>query len=372
MRPSDHGGFAFHAKTPHSIPAGDSISGPIVSGLLLFENDIAIGPGRSLHSDIAVRGKGAFSHWGDSLIFSTTDNSDPRSNGRRYSVAYDHKLNAKLKEKVAFQLQTNPSAPTQMFQISLGRDLTKGGDVEKVCEDIRNLADATLTEEQRFFLAERLAFAAYPKYKFPGFSRLIFEDEEFIAYYSKIMDPGNWHSFDRKYTLNQLLRLVDHIDGDVAECGTYKGASAYLMCTALAGTTALVHLFDSFEGLAAPLPADGAYWQKGGLATSEDSLRQTLQGLENYRVYKGWIPDRFAEVADRTFRFIHIDVDLYEPTLASLQFFYPRLAPGGIILLDDHGFKSCPGAKLAADEFFAGKPERIALLPSGQAMTIKH
>jgi hypothetical protein len=123
--------------------------------------------------------------------------------------------------------------------------------------------------------------------------------------------------------------------------------------------------------LAEPLPVDGSYWQKGSLTTVEQALRDTLVGFENYQVYKGWIPERFLEVADLTFRFVHIDVDLFEPTRDSLEFFYPRLASGGILLLDDHGFSTCPGATKAADEFFADKPEQLSLLPTGQAFTIK-
>ena len=248
--------------------------------------------------------------------------------------------------------------------------LAPDGAVELLAELKSGLSPNT-PEFVRYQAAEALTAAVYPKYKFSEFGRLFLEDAEFLGYYGRIMDPGNWHSLDRKYTLRELLRLVDHLNGDVAECGTYKGASAYLMCEALKDGPFLVHLFDSFEGMPEPLPVDGTYWKRGALATSESSLHKTLRGFNNHRVYKGWIPERFAEVADHFFRLVHIDVDLHEPTLASLQFFYPRLLPGGILLLDDYGFKSCPGAKRAADEFFSDKPERIALLPTGQAMTVK-
>lgn len=226
-------------------------------------------------------------------------------------------------------------------------------------------------EFDRYLAAEALAAAIYPKYKFSEFGRSYLEDEAFLAYYKRFMDPGNWHSLDRKYALNELLKQVRHIGGDIAECGAYKGASAFLMCRALGTSSSLVHLFDSFEGLAEPLSIDGTYWRKGSLSTGEQALRDTLAGFENYRVYKGWIPERFHEVDSFTFRFVHIDVDLFEPTRDSLQFFYPRLASGGMMLLDDHGFRSCPGATKAAEEFFADKPEELSLLPTGQAFTIK-
>ena len=84
----------------------------------------------------------------------------------------------------------------------------------------------------------------------------------------------------------------------------------------------------------------------------------------------GWIPSRFADVSAERFAFVHIDVDLYQPTRDSLTFFYERMLPGGIVLCDDYGFASCPGALRAMDEFFAGRPETIIHLPTGQGMAI--
>ena len=100
--------------------------------------------------------------------------------------------------------------------------------------------------------------------------------------------------------------------------------------------------------------------------TPENSLSETLAGFDNYRVYKGWIPERFPDIADRGFSFVHVDVDLYQPTLDSLKFFYPRMQPGGLILMDDYGFTSSPEPNTAADEFFACMPESIVMLPTGR------
>jgi O-methyltransferase len=230
---------------------------------------------------------------------------------------------------------------------------------------------ADVADEARYRVAESLAAVVYPKYKFSEYGRLFLEDEEFLSYYERFMDPENWHSLDRKYVLDQLLKLVVHLAGDFAECGAYKGFSAYRMCLALRGTGRLVHLFDSFEGLSAPDRCDGNYWTAGALRIPERALHETLAEFDNYRCYAGWIPERFCDVADREFCFLHVDVDLYRPTLDSLAFFYSRIAAGGLILLDDYGFKTCPGAKRAADEFFAERPEAIVMLPTGQAFVVK-
>ena len=226
-------------------------------------------------------------------------------------------------------------------------------------------------EEERYRLAEALSAAIYPKYKFSEFARLFLEDKPFQSYYKRCMDADNWHSFDRKYTLDQMLKLTFHLPGDLIECGTYKGASAYLMCRAHKNSEKNIHLFDSFEGLSSPDPCDGGYWKAGALSIPEAALHETLAEFHNYHVYKGWIPERFIDVSDRSFCFLHIDLDLYQPTLSSLSFFYERMTAGGIILLDDYGFKTCPGTKKAADQFFHDRPENIIMLSTGQAFIIR-
>ena len=70
------------------------------------------------------------------------------------------------------------------------------------------------------------------------------------------------------------------------------------------------------------------------------------------------------------FSFVHLDVDLYQPTMDSLEFFYGRMNPCSIILCDDYGFVTCPGAKKAMDSFFADKPEEIVSLPTGQGFVV--
>jgi hypothetical protein len=107
---------------------------------------------------------------------------------------------------------------------------------------------------------------------------------------------------------------------------------------------------------------------KGSLSSGESEIRENLKEFQNVRYYPGWIPDRFSEVADRKFRFVHVDVDLYRPTKDSLEFFYGRLVPGGVIICDDYGFDTCPGARKAVDEFVAEHGLEILDLPSGQGV----
>ena len=65
--------------------AGDTSSAPRQSRLQIYENGKALGPAHTAHADIRTLGRGRFSHWGNSLRFSASDNSNPKTNGRTYS-----------------------------------------------------------------------------------------------------------------------------------------------------------------------------------------------------------------------------------------------------------------------------------------------
>ena len=199
-------------------------------------------------------------------------------------------------------------------------------------------------------------------------------DREFIDT-CKRLSPGNYYSQERKYMLREMARYVAGLEGETAECGSYEGASAYLIARELPDVP--LHLFDSFEGLPAPSQADKPardtqlHWQEGALRSPVETIRKNLEQFNNIHIHRGWIPERFTEVADRVFRLLHIDVDLYQPTLDSLEFFYPRMVSGGVIVMDDYGFENCPGANRAAEEFMDNKPEMIIHCPTGQGIIIK-
>ncbi|MDB4923342.1 hypothetical protein [Mucilaginibacter sp.] len=77
-------GFAY--KIGYHLPeVGDSDQQPTISTLRLFENGVELGPAHAVHNDIRRYGQGQFSHWGDVLIFSSSDNTNPLANGRKYT-----------------------------------------------------------------------------------------------------------------------------------------------------------------------------------------------------------------------------------------------------------------------------------------------
>lgn len=184
---------------------------------------------------------------------------------------------------------------------------------------------------------------------------------------------------DRRFQLIQLAKSVADLPGSTAECGVYRGVGSGLICQTLRDTytrDARHFGFDSFEGLPEPAEADRMangrlHWSRGKLASDYTTVQSLLSEFPFAEVVKGWIPQCLEPAQDHIFRLVHIDVDLKQPTTDSLEFFYPRLVSGGLIVLDDHGFTDCPGARVAAEEFFARKPEKIVEVPTGQAFIYK-
>ncbi|KJS40452.1 MAG: methyltransferase [Roseovarius sp. BRH_c41] len=226
-------------------------------------------------------------------------------------------------------------------------------------------------------LAKRLA--ARQRYEVYKPHLIWLTDPEFIAARDMAEARGiEGIPYDRCFTLLTSARMVRGIEGNFAECGArYGKSSLFLLTGAGMQSTKRLHIFDSFQGLSEPSDADvqsggKSEWSKGDLAVPEDIVHQNLSAFgDRVDLHKGWIPDRFNDVADQQFSLVHVDVDLYEPTLASVEFFYPRVKPGGVILCDDYGSGDCPGAKKAIDEFFADKPENVMSLTSGQSLVIK-
>ncbi len=200
------------------------------------------------------------------------------------------------------------------------------------------------------------------------------EDKNFFKKYLEL-SPNNTFSQDRKFMLREFLRKVKDVKGSMAECGSYEGATAWFMANEFPKIP--LYLFDSFEGLSTPdsndkkLSENHFSWKQGDLKSNEEKLQQNLSEFNSIILMKGWIPERFNEIESEIFRLVHIDVDLYQPTKDSIEFFYPRLSSCGVIVLDDYGVTSCPGAYKAINEYMEDKPEYVLLLTTSQGIIIK-
>lgn len=155
------------------------------------------------------------------------------------------------------------------------------------------------------------------------------------------------------------------IKGDAAEMGVYKGNTAAIIAKALPNKR--LHLFDTFEGLPELSKKDREF-KKGEYSASLSEVKKNLRKYKNIIYYPGIFPETGKKCKQKFFSFVHIDFDLYEGTKASLEFFYPRLSPGGIFLIHDY---PQVGIKKAIDEFLKNRPESPISINGTQCLIVK-
>jgi predicted O-methyltransferase YrrM len=167
------------------------------------------------------------------------------------------------------------------------------------------------------------------------------------------------------------------MDGEMAELGVFKGGSARMFAKTVPNK--ILHLFDTFEGIP---EADERYDKKNedgklrhiGAFRGKDlfnRVQETLSDCPNVRFHKGVFPGTTKGLKKRRFAFVHIDADVYPPTKAACEFFYPRMNRGGVMLFDDYHFGLTPGVTIAIDNFFADKKESVCLVRGCQGIVIK-
>ncbi len=169
------------------------------------------------------------------------------------------------------------------------------------------------------------------------------------------------------FAIYATARAYAHLPGEMAEVGAYQGVSAKLICEAKGDKE--FHVFDTFEGLPPPSGSDVPRYKPSQYYCSLESVQQYLKDYPNVHFYKGLFPETAKGLEDKKFCFVHIDVDLYESTKACLDWFYPRLLPGAILI--SHDYSLLAGVRAAFTEFFADKPERPIELPTTQCMIVK-
>lgn len=188
--------------------------------------------------------------------------------------------------------------------------------------------------------------------------------------------------YDRLYTIYQSLLYLktvvqpqQHIN--LVEIGVYKGGTSFFIAS-LANSLGLIathHSFDTFEGHAeedVDPNIEVKHRPKSFSGTSYDDVKKVLCVLENVILYKGRFQDNCHNLDNQKVHFAHIDMDIYIPTFFALKFLEQNLARGGIMIVDDYGFTTCPGIKKAIEEFRALYPHYFGTpLLTGQYLLIR-
>jgi len=160
----------------------------------------------------------------------------------------------------------------------------------------------------------------------------------------------------------QVERLrKEKISGDFAELGVYKGKTAAILHEMDPGRT--LHLFDTFEGFA----AEDLQKESGEAATYSTErfsdtaigkVRKRFSDGADIKIHPGHFPGSAQNIEETRYALVSMDVDLHDPTLEGLKYFYPRLSPGGVIIIHDYNYK-WEGLMRAADEFVKDIPESL-------------
>jgi O-methyltransferase len=158
-------------------------------------------------------------------------------------------------------------------------------------------------------------------------------------------------SLDRIGNIIRYSEMVKGLQGDIAEAGVWKGGTLELLAKLNPATT--VWGFDSFEGLP-PATENDNYHKEGDFNDVEyDNILGYLGTVcRNVNLVKGFFPTSFNEIDPfKKYKMVHIDTDLYQSVKDCLDYFYPRMVEGGVIISDDIGWDSVKGGEQALMEF---------------------
>jgi O-methyltransferase len=190
-------------------------------------------------------------------------------------------------------------------------------------------------------------------------------DAEFLTNFQAIRG----HTLVDVYRCWELWTLVGetaHVDGSLLEVGVWRGGTGALISrrVSLMQCSDPVYLCDTFTGVVKASSKDNRYTGGEHSDTSVGTVSKLLEslGLHNAQLLKGVFPEETgpAIAGSERFRFCHIDVDVYESARDVLDWVWPRLNTGGIVVFDDFGFASCRGIRDLVEEQ-RGAPDRFVV-----------
>ena len=207
------------------------------------------------------------------------------------------------------------------------------------------------------------------------------EDEEFKIKVFSSVNRYNEKKDRRVVWLEAFAHYVElkKIPGNLAECGVYRGEFAYYINKFFSNRK--LYLFDTFDGFAnddlrvEKEIADDVFLDYKAVSSERfrmanlEMVKKRMINLQQCEFYIGYFPDS-AKGIDDEFCFVNLDMDLYKPMLAGLEFFYPKMVNGGVILLHDYFSDKWSGVEKAIQAYEESQGIRLHKFPIGDYLSI--
>ncbi|MEQ8345850.1 MAG: TylF/MycF/NovP-related O-methyltransferase [Sneathiellaceae bacterium] len=215
------------------------------------------------------------------------------------------------------------------------------------------------------------------------------EDPRFMSAYARGMDSG--HSLGRpagssmdihiEWRIHTCCWAAAHavnLPGDFAECGVNTGIMSLAVCEYVDfnSTDKTFWLFDTYRGvppeqLTDEERADGREKVPSRYFECYELAKANFAPYPRARLVRGTVPDTFSGLEIEKVAYLSLDMNIVEPERAALAYFWPRLVPGAVVVMDDYGWKQFAVQKQAHDAFARSQGTEILLLPTGQGLLIK-
>ncbi|EFI34212.1 hypothetical protein Dthio_PD1563 [Desulfonatronospira thiodismutans ASO3-1] len=209
------------------------------------------------------------------------------------------------------------------------------------------------------------------------------EDSRFKEAYQAAASVSTWGRDIRwrVYNLIKFAGVALRLEGEFVECGVDRGGMSLALLTYYPEDLPYRRfwLFDTFQGL--------VYEQMNEMEREKspflkernkdryppiyEEVCRTFSGYENINIIPGMVPETLEQFSGQKVAFLHIDMNVAYPEVKALEFFWPYLVPGGVVVLDDYGFPLHTEQKHAMDACVSRLGTDIILQPTGQGLIIK-
>lgn len=204
-------------------------------------------------------------------------------------------------------------------------------------------------------------------------------EARFAAAYRDGKATGSWGGADIRWRAHVACWAAAtgvQREGDFVECGVNRGglARTVMQYVQFAATKRRFWLLDTFNGLDESTLSDSEKNASSRWLYQEcyDDVVRTFSAVQNVRIIRGTVPDTLPSVTAERIAFLSLDMNCAAPEIAAFRYFWPKMAPGAVVLLDDYGWQGHEEQHAAFDALARELGFAILSLPTGQGVILKN